>query len=830
MEQYNVEGMSCAACVAHVEKAVRGVDGVSDVCVNLLTNSMTVEGSAASDAICDAVEKAGYHAALKADLDLESLGGDFEDTATPKMVRRLLLSVLFLLPILYVSMGAMMWNWPLPSFLDSHFKMGLFEMTFSFIVILINRKFFTSGIAGVLHGAPNMDTLVALGSGISFFYSIYALYAGKPDLYFESAAMILTLITVGKTLESYSKGKTTGALKGLMDLTPDTAVVIVEDEEVTVPVSSLKIGDIFVLRPGMAIPTDGIVIEGESAVDESALTGESIPVDKKEGDGVTGGTMNVSGFLKGRVTSVGSDTTLSKIVQMVSDASATKAPIAKIADKVAGVFVPVVLIIAAVTALVWIICGASFEEALTHGITVLVISCPCALGLATPVAIMVGNGLGAKNGILYKTSVALETAGRAQIVVLDKTGTVTTGMPKVTDVISFSSEDVLLKVAYSLEEKSDHPLAKAVCAYADEKRVALQEVTAFENLSGKGLKGTLDCEICYGAKEDFIASVVGNDAVAEFKKSHSIDDYLSEGKTPLYFSKGKDLLGVIFVADVIKEEAPSAILELKQMGIHTVMLTGDNEKTAASIGKKAGVDEIIANVLPNGKDAVIQKLQAFGKVIMVGDGINDAPALTRADVGFAIGAGTDIAMDAADVVLVNSKLFDVPAAIRLSKHVIRNIHENLFWAFFYNVIGIPLAAGLMIPITGWTLTPMFGAAAMSLSSFCVVMNALRLNLMDIKKAGVFEKQSAYENKCLMEKTEMITEEKTMTKEISINGMMCPNCEKHVRKALESLEGVSEVTKVSHEENIAVVETVGDVSSEVIKAAVEEAGYEFVSVK
>ena len=830
MEQYNVEGMSCAACVAHVEKAVRGVDGVSDVCVNLLTNSMTVEGSAASDAICDAVEKAGYHAALKADLDLGSSGGDFEDTATPKMVRRLLLSVLFLLPILYVSMGAMMWNWPLPSFLDSHFKMGLFEMTFSFIVILINRKFFTSGIAGVLHGAPNMDTLVALGSGISFFYSIYALYAGKPDLYFESAAMILTLITVGKTLESYSKGKTTSALKGLMDLTPDTAVVIARDEEVTVPVSSLKTGDVFVLRPGMAIPTDGIVIEGESAVDESALTGESIPVDKKEGDGVTGGTMNVSGFLKGRVTSVGSDTTLSKIVQMVSDASATKAPIAKIADKVAGVFVPVVLIIAAVTALVWIFCGAPFEEALTHGITVLVISCPCALGLATPVAIMVGNGLGAKNGILYKTSVALETAGRAEIVVLDKTGTVTSGMPKVTDVISFSSEDVLLKVAYSLEEKSDHPLAKAVCAYADEKRVALQEVTAFENLSGKGLKGTLDCEICYGAKEDFIASLVGNDTVAELKKSHSIDDYLSEGKTPLYFSKGKELLGVIFVADVIKEEAPSAILELKQMGIHTVMLTGDNEKTAASIGKKAGVDEIIANVLPNGKDAVIQKLQAFGKVIMVGDGINDAPALTRADVGFAIGAGTDIAMDAADVVLVNSKLSDVPAAIRLSKHVIRNIHENLFWAFFYNVIGIPLAAGLMIPITGWTLTPMFGAAAMSLSSFCVVMNALRLNLMDIKKAGAFEKQSAFENKCLVEKTEMITEEKTMTKEISINGMMCPNCEKHVRKALESLEGVSEVTKVSHEENIAVVETVGDVSSDVIKAAVEEAGYEFVSVK
>lgn len=830
MEQYNVEGMSCAACVAHVEKAVRDVDGVSDVCVNLLTNSMTVEGSAASDAICDAVEKAGYHAALKADSDPGSSGGDFEDTATPKMVRRLLLSILFLLPILYVSMGAMMWNWPLPSFLDSHFKMGLFEMTFSFIVILINRKFFTSGIAGVLHGAPNMDTLVALGSGISFFYSIYVLYAGKPDLYFESAAMILTLITVGKTLESYSKGKTTSALKGLMDLTPDTAVVIVGDEEVTVPVSSLKTGDIFVLRPGMAIPTDGIVIEGESAVDESALTGESIPVDKKEGDGVTGGTMNVSGFLKGRVTSVGSDTTLSKIVQMVSDASATKAPIAKIADKVAGVFVPVVLIIAAVTALVWIFCGAPFEEALTHGITVLVISCPCALGLATPVAIMVGNGLGAKNGILYKTSVALETAGRAQIVVLDKTGTVTTGMPKVTDVIPFSSEDVLLKVAYSLEEKSDHPLAKAVCAYADEKRVALQEVTAFENLSGKGLKGTLDCEICYGAKEDFIASVVGSDTVAEFKNSHSIDDYLSEGKTPLYFSKGKELLGVIFVADVIKEEAPSAILELKQMGIHTVMLTGDNEKTAASIGKKAGVDEIIANVLPNGKNAVIQKLQAFGKVIMVGDGINDAPALTRADVGFAIGAGTDIAMDAADVVLVNSKLSDVPAAIRLSKLVIRNIHENLFWAFFYNVIGIPLAAGLMIPITGWTLTPMFGAAAMSLSSFCVVMNALRLNLMDIKKAGAFEKQSAYENKCLVEKTEMITEEKTMTKEISINGMMCPNCEKHVRKALESLEGVSEVTKVSYEENIAVVETVGNVSSDVIKAAVEEAGYEFVSVK
>ena len=835
MEQFNVEGMSCAACVAHVEKAVRSVEGVEDVSVSLLTNSMTVTGNADMNAICTAVDKAGYHATQKGNDTVTSAkeysSEELSDKETPKMIRRLLWSVLFLLPLMYVSMGHMMWDWPLPFFLkDNHIGMGLYEMLLSICIMIINRKFFISGLTGALHGAPNMDTLVAMGSGVSFLYSVYALFAmtyfdalGNQtmvskymmEFYFESAAMILTLITVGKTLESYSKGKTTNALKGLMDLTPKTAVILEGEKETTRPVSSVSVGEIFILRPGMSIPLDGVVLEGNSAVDESALSGESIPVDKSTGNEVSAGTINQSGFLKCRVTRVGSDTTISKIIQMVSDAAATKAPIAKIADKVAGVFVPTVLVLALITAIIWLLTGADVAFSLERAIAVLVISCPCALGLATPVAIMVGNGKGAQNGILYKTASSLEAAGRANIVVLDKTGTITTGKPVVTDILPFmatdGARDVLLQTANALEAKSEHPLARAITQYAKDNHISTKEVLDFENLSGNGIKGVLDGVLCFGGKEDFIRDIVGAKTLDLFKKENQIDTYLSKGKTPLYFATKHELLGVIFVADVIKEESPLAIRQLKEMGLHTVMLTGDNEKTAASIGAFAGVDEIVANVLPNEKDSVIQKLQNYGNVIMVGDGINDAPALTRADVGFAIGAGTDIAIDSADVVLVNSKLSDVPAAIRLSKYVIRNIHENLFWAFIYNIIGIPLAAGLWIPITGWTLTPMFGAAAMSLSSFCVVMNALRLNLIDIYDC----------NKPIQQQTMEVS---NMTKEIKIEGMMCEMCEKHVRKALENLDGVSAVSKVSHEEGIAVIEASEDLSDETVKTAVEEAGY------
>ncbi|MCR5545092.1 MAG: heavy metal translocating P-type ATPase [Lachnospiraceae bacterium] len=851
MEQFNVEGMSCAACVAHVEKAVRSVEGVEDVSVSLLTNSMTVEGNADIATICLAVDKAGYHASKKgaAASENETSGlsaKDLEDKETPKMVRRFITSVVFLLPLMYVSMGHMMWGWPLPFFLEgNHIGMGLFEMLLCICVMIINRKFFISGITGALHGAPNMDTLVAMGSGVSFLYSVYGLFAmtyfnsiGNDDMvskymmefYFESAAMILTLITIGKTLESYSKGKTTNALKGLMDLAPETAIILEGDKEVERPVSSISVGEIFIVRPGMSVPLDGIIIEGESAIDESALTGESIPVDKNIGDEVSGGTINQSGFLKCKTTRIGSDTTLSKIIQMVSDAAATKAPIAKIADQVAGVFVPAVLVVALITAIIWLFSGAEVAFSLERAIAVLVISCPCALGLATPVAIMVGNGKGAKNGILYKTASSLEAAGRANIVVLDKTGTITTGEPVVTDVVSNIDSNDLITIASSLERKSEHPLAKAVCKYGEGQHVNNKYVLAFENLSGQGIKGTIEGMEYFAGKEDFITSIVGKDVISSFKVQKNIDSYLAEGKTPLYFAGGTTLLGAIFVADKMKEESPKAIAELNNMGIHVVMLTGDNEKTAASIGSKAGVNEIVANVLPDEKEAVVKELQTHGKVIMVGDGINDAPALTRADVGFAIGAGTDIAIDAADVVLVNSKLSDVPAAIRLSKYVIRNIHENLFWAFIYNVIGIPLAAGFWIPITGWSLTPMFGAAAMSLSSFCVVMNALRLNLINVHSAKAFINKNEDISKPFLEKKETKMEETNMTKEIAIDGMMCEMCEKHVRKALEGLDGVSSVAKVSHEENVAVIETVSEVSEDAIKAAIEGAGYTFKSVK
>ena len=824
MEQYNVEGMHCAACVAHVEKAVRSVDGVEDVAVNLLTNSMTVEGTASEAAICEAVHKAGYGASKKIARDLTmdkdaSASDELEDKETKKMVRRLILSVLFLLPLMYISMGHML-GLPLPSILmKNHIAHGIVEMVFCICIVIINRDFFISGFMGVFHGAPNMDTLVALGSGVSFFYSIYSLFKGSDMLYFESAAMILTLITVGKTLEAYSKGKTTNALKGLMDLTPKTAIVLEGEREVTKPVSELQIGDIFLLRPGMSVPVDGEVIEGNSALNVSALTGESIPVDKGVGDEVVGGTINTFGFLKCRVTRIGSETTLSKIIQMVSDASATKAPIAKIADKVAGGFVPVVLICAMITAALWIIFRGDVVFGLERAITVLVISCPCALGLATPVAIMVGTGLGAKSGILFKNASALENAGRASIIVLDKTGTITTGKPTVTNIICDGNQKDLLSIAYSLEEKSDHPLAKAVSEYAKEKDTSLLDVLDFKNLSGNGLKGLINGETCYAVKESFAMNLVGKEVLSEFESRHFVGALLSEGKTPIFYIRGKELLGAIFVADELKIEAPKAIEELKEMGLYVVMLTGDNKKTAAAIGEMAKVSDIISDVLPEEKDAAIQRLQQKRKVIMVGDGINDAPALTRADTGFAIGAGTDIAIDAADVVLVNSKLTYVPAAIRLSKHVILNIHENLFWAFIYNIIGIPLAAGIFLHSTGFALPPMFGAAAMSLSSFCVVMNALRLNLINIYK------KEKGKNSLLQKK-----EEKAMTKEIRINGMMCQNCEKHVRTALESLDGVTAVTKVSHDENLAVIETSAEVSEDALRAAITDAGYEYVSVR
>lgn len=832
MTQYNVTGMSCAACSARVEKAVSSVDGVSYCSVNLLTNSMGVEGTATSKEIIDAVEKAGYGASLKTKNKKVKSNSDDElkDTQTPKLVKRLVASLLFLAPLMYISMGHMMWGWKLPSFMENnHIAMGLAQMLFAIIIMVINQNFFISGFKGLIHKSPNMDTLVALGSGASFVYSTYALFAMTVaqtkgdmsavmsymnDFYFESAAMILALITVGKTLEAYSKGRTTDALKGLMSLSPKTANVIRDGKEITVDIDDVAVGDVFVVRPGESVPVDGIVIDGESAIDESVLTGESLPVDKAIDDKVTSATINKSGFLKCKATRVGEDTTLAQIINLVSDASATKAPIAKLADKVSGVFVPTVIAIAIITFIVWLIVPKSFGYALSRAISVLVISCPCALGLATPVAIMVGNGKGAKNGILFKTAVSLEEAGKTQIVVLDKTGTITEGKPKVTDVIPVGiSENDLLQLAYSLEIKSEHPLAKAIVEKAETAQITPFDITDFESKTGNGLCGTLENSKIYAGSSKYISTVCD---VSSVKKD--IERLSNDGKTPLLFAKNEKLIGVIAVADTIKQDSPEAIKQLKNMGIKVVMLTGDNKRTADAIGKQTGVDMVISDVLPDGKEAVVKKLQSFGKVAMVGDGINDAPALTRADVGIAIGAGADVAVDSADVVLMNSKLSDVCSAIRLSRHTLTNIKENLFWAFIYNIIGIPLAAGVWIPITGWTLNPMFGAAAMSLSSFCVVMNALRLNFVNVT--------GSKNDRKIKEVNIDYTEEFKMTKTIKIDGMMCPHCEATVKKALEAIDGVTSAT-ASYTEKQATVELSKDVDTAVLEQAVVDAGYTII---
>ncbi len=833
MTQYNVTGMSCAACSARVEKAVSSVDGVSSCSVNLLTNSMGVEGTATSKEIIDAVEKAGYGASLKIKNKKVKSNSDDElkDTQTPKLVKRLVASLLFLAPLMYISMGHMMWGWKLPIFMENnHIAMGLAQMLFAIIIMVINQNFFISGFKGLIHRSPNMDTLVALGSGASFVYSTYALFAMTvaqtkgdmsavmsymDDFYFESAAMILALITVGKTLEAYSKGRTTDALKGLMSLSPKTANVICDGKEITVDIDDVAVGDVFVVRPGESIPVDGIVIDGESAVDESVLTGESLPVDKAVDDKVTSATINKSGFLKCKATRVGEDTTLAQIINLVSDASATKAPIAKLADRVSGVFVPTVIAIAIITFIVWLIVPKPFGYALSRAISVLVISCPCALGLATPVAIMVGNGKGAKNGILFKTAVSLEEAGKTQIVVLDKTGTITEGKPKVTDVIPIDiSENDLLQIAYSLEIKSEHPLAKAIVEKAEEMQISSLDVTDFESKTGNGLCGTLENSKIYAGSSKYISTVCDISSV-----KNDIERLSNDGNTPLLFAKDEKLIGVIAVADTIKQDSPEAIKQLKNMGIKVVMLTGDNKRTADAIGKQTGVDMVISDVLPDGKEAVVKKLQSFGKVAMVGDGVNDAPALTRADVGIAIGAGADVAVDSADVVLMNSKLSDVCSAIRLSRHTLTNIKENLFWAFIYNIIGIPLAAGVWIPITGWTLNPMFGAAAMSLSSFCVVMNALRLNFVNV---------TSQKNDIKIKKEVIIdyTEEFKMTKTIKIDGMMCPHCEAAVKKALEAIDGVTSAT-ASHTEKQATVELSKDVDTATLEQAVVDAGYTII---
>ena len=831
MEQYNVTGMSCAACSARVEKAVSKVEGVTACSVSLLTNSMGVEGTASPEAIIAAVEEAGYGASKKgtdAKEKAASVNEDaLKDRETPALKRRLIASLGFLAVLMYISMGHTMWNWPLPAFLSgNHVAVGILQMLLAGIVMVINQKFFINGFKGLLHRAPNMDTLVALGSAASFAYSTYALLAMTGaqlagdhaavmaymhDLYFESAAMILALITVGKMLEARSKGKTTDALKSLMRLAPKTAVLIKNGTEVEVPVEQVKKGDIFVVRPGENIPVDGVVLEGESAVNEAALTGESIPVDKTAGDPVSAATVNQSGYLRCEASRVGEDTTLSQIIKMVSDAAATKAPIAKIADKVSGVFVPVVITIAVITLIGWLIAGESFGFAIARGISVLVISCPCALGLATPVAIMVGNGKGAKNGILFKTAVSLEETGRTQIVVLDKTGTVTSGEPKVTDLLAAEGvlEEELLKTALALEAKSEHPLAKAILHYAAERSLTAAEVADFKALPGNGLTAKLEKQTLAGGSFAFIETRV---KIPEKVKT-TAEAYAEHGKTPLFFAKGDRLLGVIAVADVIKSDSPQAVRELQNMGIRVIMLTGDNAKTARAIGKEAGVDEVIAGVLPNGKEAVIRKLQYQGKVAMVGDGINDAPALTRADIGIAIGAGTDIAIDAADVVLMKNSLLDVPAAIRLSRAALRNIHQNLFWAFFYNMIGIPLAAGVFISLLGWQMNPMFGAAAMSLSSFCVVSNALRLNWFNIRKADRDRKAKP------IKKEEIPIMEKTMR----IEGMMCPHCEARVKKCLEALAEV-DAAAVSHETGTAVLTLNADIADEVLKKTVEDQGY------
>lgn len=855
MDKFSVTGMSCAACSAHVEKAVAKVPGVTSVTVSLLTNSMNVEGTAAPSDIIQAVTQAGYGASLQGGeqntsaptFDEEAL----KDHETPKLRKRLIASVVILIPLMYVSMGHMMWNWPLPSFMaGNHVAMGLYQMLLTILVMIINQKFFVSGFTSLLHKSPNMDTLVALGSGASFAYSTYALFAMTgaqmrmdmeavmqymDEFYFESAAMILTLITVGKMLEAYSKGKTTNALKSLMQLAPKKATILRDGEEVSVPVEQVQIGDIFVVRPGESVPVDGVIIEGNSALNESALTGESIPVDKGAGDSVSAATLNQSGFLKCRATRVGNDTTLSQIIQMVSDAAATKAPIAKVADKVSGVFVPAVISIAIVTVIVWLLVGVDFGFALARGISVLVISCPCALGLATPVAIMVGNGVGAKNGVLFKTAVSLEETGKVDIVALDKTGTITQGEPKVTDIIPGEgiTKDTLVQTALALELKSEHPLAKAIVAYGEEQQITVSAADEFQAMPGNGLSGSVSGQQVFGGNLKFIS---GETTISE-NIQRQAEELAKQGKTPLFFATEEKLFGIIAVADVIKEDSPQAISQLQNMGIEVVMLTGDNERTAETIGAQAGVDRVIAGVLPDGKERVIRELQQRGKVAMVGDGINDAPALTRADMGIAIGAGADVALDAADVVLVKSSLSDVPAAIRLSRAVLRNIHENLFWAFIYNVIGIPIAAGVWYHWFGLKLNPMFGAAAMSLSSFCVVTNALRLNFVKVYSTKRDKKKNHKKNQNQQElqivvNTDVMAEKQEvndMEKVIEIKGMMCGHCEAHVKKALEALEGVASA-EASHEKGSAVVQLSGSVDDAALKKAVEEEGYEVTGIR
>ena len=842
MEQYNVTGMSCAACSARVEKAVSKVPGVTSCSVSLLTNSMGVEGTAAASEIIAAVEEAGYGASVKGaktENREASRGAEedmLKDKETPKLRRRLIASLCFLIPLMYFSMGHMMWGWPVPEFFaDNHMAMGILQLLLTTIVMVINQKFFISGFRGLIHRAPNMDTLVALGAGASYGYSLYALFAMSDALtrgdmegvmsfmhefYFESAAMILTLITVGKMLEARSKGKTTDALKSLMKLAPKTATILRNGQEAEVSIDQVRKGDVFVVRPGENIPVDGTVLEGVSAVNESALTGESIPVDKNPGDPVSAATVNQSGFLKCEATRVGEDTTLSQIIQMVSDAAATKAPIAKIADRVSGVFVPAVIAIAAVTILVWLLTGQTIGFALARGISVLVISCPCALGLATPVAIMVGNGMGARHGIMFKTAVSLEETGKAEIVALDKTGTITSGEPRVTDIVPAEgiSREELLTLAYALERKSEHPLARAILAEAEDRGLeAGQDAEEFQALPGNGLSALWMGQRLTGGNLKFISGIAKIPEEIRTKAEALAED----GKTPLFFTRDGQLAGIIAVADVIKEDSPRAVKELQNMGIRVVMLTGDNERTARAIGRQAGVDEVIAGVLPEGKESVIRELKKKGKVAMVGDGINDAPALTRADMGIAIGAGTDIAIDAADVVLMKSRLSDVPAAIRMSRATLRNIHENLFWAFFYNVIGIPLAAGIWIPLFGWELNPMFGAAAMSLSSFCVVTNALRLNW--------FKMYDASKDKKIKTKHYQKQEETTMKKTMKIEGMMCGHCEARVKKCLEALEGVA-LAEVSHEAGTAVVTLEKEVADDVLKKAVEDQDYKVLEIR
>ena len=832
MKKFNVTGMSCAACSSRVEKAVSKVEGVQSCSVSLLTNSMGVEGSASEESIIAAVEKAGYGASVAGAEKKQSAETDqLKDKDTPVLMHRLIASVGFLVVLMYISMGHMMWGWPLPAFFaDNHIAMGLAQLLLCVIIMVINQKFFISGFKGLIHRSPNMDTLVALGSGASFVYSVYALFAmidaqvkGNAELvmsymhefYFESAAMILTLITVGKMLEAHSKGKTTNALKALLNLAPKKATLLIDGKETEVTVDKVKKGDVFVVRPGESIPVDAEITDGSTAVDESALTGESIPVDKVVGDTVSAGTINKSGFIKCSATAVGEDTALSQIIKMVSDAAATKAPVAKIADKVSGVFVPAVIVIALITIAVWLLCGQTVGYALARGISVLVISCPCALGLATPVAIMVGNGMGARKGILFKTAASLEETGKTQIAVLDKTGTITKGEPKVTDIIPFEiTENELVKYAYSIEAKSEHPLAKAIIVKAEELSLNPYEVTGFKAESGNGLSAEYNGKRIIGGSKKYISSIIGisNDILSK------ADKLSEEGKTPLFFMLDNKLLGIIAVADVIKEESPQAIKQLQNMGIKVVMLTGDNERTAKAVGKLAGVDEVIAGVMPDGKEKVVAKLKKQGKVLMVGDGINDAPALTRADIGMAIGSGTDIAIDAADVVFMKSKLTDVPAAVRLSRKTLRNIHENLFWAFIYNVIGIPLAAGVWIPLLGWQLNPMFGAAAMSLSSFCVVTNALRLNFFDITNPKK-DRKIKYKSK---------KDDNAMTQTMKIDGMMCSHCEGRVKQSLEGLAQVSQA-EVSHEKGTAVVTLTAEVSNDVLKKTVEDQGYNVISI-